>query len=92
MRTVDFRAALSGKQAAHLSSAPLSSARKAQAWEHYTFIQESAPPGSEENCTPTCSRVLVECSVFWFSVDVKQMKFISRAIFRVLGTLDIVFA
>lgn len=33
----------------------------------------------------------VECSVFWVSVDVKQMEFISRAIFRVLGTLDIGF-
>lgn len=80
---------LSGKQAAHLPSA-----RAAQAWELYTFIQESALPGSEENCTPTCSRSLVEVewSVFLFSVDVKQMEFISQAIFRVSGTLDIVFA
>lgn len=33
----------------------------------------------------------VECSVLWFSADVKEMEFISRAMFTVLDTLDIVF-
>lgn len=80
---------LSGNEAALLSSAKV-----AQAWEIYTFIQESALPESEENCTPTCSRSFMEmeCSVFWLLLMSKRWNLFLEPFFRTLGTLDIVFA